>query len=65
LNNTIVVGSLALGLWLFYPAYFLSSRGVLWFQKRYGAKWSERLKKYRVYQALLGADLSTSWSWER
>jgi len=65
LNNTIVIGSLALGLWLFYPTYFLSSRGVLRFQKRYGTRLSERLKKYRAYQALLGADLSTSWSWER
>lgn len=65
LNNTVVVGSLALGLWLVYPAYFVCSRSVMWFQKRYGTSLAERLRKYRVYQALWGADLSTSWSWER
>ena len=57
MNNTIVIGSLALGLWLFYPVYFLTSRSVMWFQKRYGTKVAERLKKYRLYQAVLGADL--------
>lgn len=65
LNNTVVVGSLALGLWLFYPVYFLTSRSVMRLQKRYGARLSGRLKKYRLYQVLLGADLSTGWSWQR
>ncbi|NLF73468.1 MAG: TIGR03546 family protein [Candidatus Anammoximicrobium sp.] len=65
LNNTIVVGSLALGLWLFYPVYFLTSRGVRRLQERYGARLSERLQKYRLYQLLWGVDLSASWSWKR
>jgi len=65
LNNTIVIGSLALGLWLFYPVYFLTSRSVIRLKERYGERLSERLKKYRLYQVLWGADLSTSWSWGR
>jgi len=65
LNNTIVVGSLALGMWLFYPVYFLTSRSAMRLKERYGDRLSDRLKKYRLYQALLGADLSTSWSWEQ
>jgi len=65
LNNTTVIGSLALGLWLFYPVYFLTSRSVIRLRERYGERLSERLKKYRLYQVLLGADLSTSWSWGR
>ena len=63
LNNTVVMGNLALGLWLLYPVYHATSRSVMWLQRRYGVQLAERLKKYRVYQALLGADLSTTWSW--
>lgn len=65
LNNTIVMGNLTLGLWLLYPVYHLTSRSVMWLQRRYGERLAERLKKYRIYQTLLGADLSTSWSWGR
>jgi uncharacterized protein (TIGR03546 family) len=65
LNNTIVMGNLTLGLWLLYPVYHVTSRSAMWLQRRYGATLAERLKKYRLYQALWGADLSTSWSWGR
>lgn len=34
INNTVVVGSLAIGLWLFYPVYFLSYRGFVWNERR-------------------------------
>lgn len=33
-NNTVVVGSLVVGLWAFYPAYWLSCRGFLWNARR-------------------------------
>jgi uncharacterized protein (TIGR03546 family) len=33
-NNTVVVGSLAIGLWAFYPVYFLSHRGFVWNERR-------------------------------
>jgi uncharacterized protein (TIGR03546 family) len=65
LNNTAVMGNLTLGLWLLYPVYHLTSRTAMWLQRRYGVQLAERLKKYRLYQALWGVDLSTSWSWGR
>lgn len=65
LNNTVVMGSLTLGLWLLYPVYHLTSRGAMWLQRRYGDRLTGRLKKSRLYQALWGCDLSTSWSWGR
>jgi uncharacterized protein (TIGR03546 family) len=65
LNNTIVMGNLTLGLWLLYPAYHLTSRSVMWLQRRYGLALAERIKKYRIYQALWGVEQSTSWSWGR
>jgi len=62
LDNTIVIGNLTLGLWLLYPVYHLTSRSAMGLQRRYGEWLAERLRKYRIYQALYGADLSTSWS---
>lgn len=33
-NNTVVVGTLVIGLWAFYPTYWLSHRGFEWNRKR-------------------------------
>lgn len=33
-NNTVVIGSLVIGLWAFYPAYWLSYRGFAWNNRR-------------------------------
>jgi uncharacterized protein (TIGR03546 family) len=33
-NNTVVVGSLVVGVWAFYPAYWLSYRGFEWNHNR-------------------------------
>jgi uncharacterized protein (TIGR03546 family) len=48
LNNTIVFGSLVLGLVLFYPAYFLVGLAC----QRYRPWLVERLERYRVADAL-------------
>lgn len=48
LNNTIVFGSLVLGLVLVYPAYFLTWQAC----QRYRPWMVERLEKYRVAKAL-------------
>lgn len=33
-NNTVVVGSLVIGLWAFYPAYWFSYQGFAWYHRR-------------------------------
>lgn len=33
-NNTVVVGSLTIGLWAFYPAYWFSYQGFAWNNRR-------------------------------
>jgi len=56
-NNTVVLGSLLFGLWLFYPAYRLSE---LAFER--AQPWvAERLGKYRLVQLLRGAEIAASW----
>jgi uncharacterized protein (TIGR03546 family) len=51
-NNTIVLGSLVLGLLVFYPVYRLAkNRFAVW-----QPKWAERLRKYRLAKILLGAE---------
>lgn len=57
-NNTIVLGSFALGVALAAPA-FLISRPVF---AKYVPDWSERLQKYRLWQLLLGGELATKLS---
>ncbi|MCA9188420.1 MAG: TIGR03546 family protein [Pirellulaceae bacterium] len=57
LNNTVVLGSLILGLCLMYPIYRVS---YLLFEK-YQPKLAERLQRYRVGKALMGTDLATRW----
>ncbi len=51
-NNTIVLGSLVLGLMLFYPAY----RTSLPFFDRYTSKMSDKLKKFKLVQLLWGTE---------
>jgi uncharacterized protein (TIGR03546 family) len=53
LNNTVVLGSLLLGLWLFYPVYRLSELGFAHGRPRIG-QWVAR---YRIGQVLAGAEI--------
>ena len=58
LNNTVVLGSLLLGAWLFYPVYRLSEAGFA-----RGRPWLvERLKGRRIVQLLWGTEVAASWS---
>lgn len=57
LNNTVVLGSLLLGLWLFYPVYRLSE----FVFQRYQPWTVERLGKYRIVQLLRGAETAAGW----
>ncbi|MFC1597421.1 TIGR03546 family protein [Planctomycetota bacterium] len=57
LNNTVVLGSLLLGLWLFYPAYRLSE-----FVFEHYQPWAiEKLGNYRIVQLLWGAEMAAGW----
>lgn len=56
-NNTVVFGSLILGLLAFYPVY----RGSRWGFVRYSPVAAERMKRYRLYHVLFGTELLTSW----
>jgi len=57
LNNTVVMGSLALSLVLFYPAYHLA---WLLFD-RYQAQIGQRLQARRVDHVLAGAEAAARW----
>lgn len=53
LNNTVVLGNLLLGLWLFYPVYRLGEFAFDHYQP-----WAvEKLGKYRIAQLLWGAEM--------
>ena len=52
-NNTVVLGSLILGLALFYPVFRLIEIAAAWLAPRA----RDRLAKYRVGQMLLGVDV--------
>ena len=65
LDNTVVLGQLVLGLWLFYPVYRVTKLVAKGLAARYAAGLQEKCKKYRVYQLLFGADVATSWSLEQ
>ncbi len=52
-NNTIVMGSLILGLTLFYPVYRLT-RPLF---EKYTPVLSEKLQKYRIVQILWGTEV--------
>ena len=53
-NNTVVLGSFALGMALVLPAFFIS-RPVF---AKYVPDWSARLQKYRLWQLMLGTELA-------
>jgi uncharacterized protein (TIGR03546 family) len=57
LNNTVVLGSLVLGLVLFYPVYRLSKLGLA----RYRDRIVEKLQKYRAAKMLAGAEKLMRW----
>jgi len=52
LNNTVVLGSLALGLVLFYPIYHLTWEAF----NRHQTKIAAKLKDYQVDKVLAGAE---------
>jgi len=53
-NNTVVLGSLVLGLVLFYPAYRLSKPLFA----RYAPQIGDRLQRFRVVQVLWGTGIA-------
>ncbi len=55
LNNTVVLGSLIIGVVLFYPVYRISIPVV----KTYSPKVENRLKKFRIVQLLWGIELGS------
>jgi uncharacterized protein (TIGR03546 family) len=57
LNNTVVFGSLLLGIWLFWPVYHLGHRGFERLQPRVAAV----LERYRMSNVLAGAELAAKW----
>lgn len=57
LNNTVVFGSLLLGLWLFWPTCHLGTRGFTWLQPRI----AQLLERYRLTTVLAGTELAAKW----
>lgn len=57
LNNTAVVGQLAIALYLAYPAYWIATQYALRVQPRI----QERLKRSRLLRWLRGAELGARW----
>ena len=56
-HNTVVVGSIVVGLCLLYPVYRLSDFAAV----KYLPRATERLSKYRIYRVLFGTELATGW----
>ncbi|MCC6494444.1 MAG: TIGR03546 family protein [Pirellulales bacterium] len=61
LTNTVVVGQLLVGLYLFYPTYRTSLAAANYLQPRF----RDRLMKYRVIRWLKGAEVGAQWGLER
>lgn len=55
-NNTLVLGNFVLGLALYLPVYFLSKKGVLWYQ----ARLRETVLKWKIVQ-LVKASAFVRW----
>ncbi|AKL97519.1 TIGR03546 family protein [Endomicrobium proavitum] len=53
-NNTVVMGNLALGVILFYPAYFFSKKFILY----YRSHWREKIAKWRIVKLLTASSIS-------
>jgi len=58
LNNTIVVGSLALGIALFLPSFLLS----IWAVRCYRDKWREKIKNSKAVKVLKATKLYGTFS---
>lgn len=56
-NNTVVLGSLLLGLWLFYPVFRISQAAFARVQPLV----VERLRNYPVVQLIWGLETTGSW----
>lgn len=54
-NNTILMGSLILGVLLFYPAYRITKPQF----EKYAPPVAQRLKKYRIVKILWGTEVSS------
>lgn len=59
-NNTVVMGQLLIGLYLFYPAYFAAR----WIGARVQPRAMQFLMRYRVIRWLRGAEVGTQWGFE-
>ena len=59
-NNTVVMGQLLIGLYLFYPAYKAAHAVGLHVQPRI----TQRLMRYKVIRWLNGAELGVQWGLE-
>ncbi|MFH1920956.1 MAG: TIGR03546 family protein [Planctomycetota bacterium] len=56
-NNTVVLGSLLFGLWLFYPIFRITELAA-----RRCQPWAvEKLGKYRIIELLWGTEITASW----
>ncbi len=60
LTNTVVVGQLLIGVYLFYPTYRASLAVTNYLQPRI----RDRLMKYRVIRWLKGAEVGAQWGFE-
>ena len=60
LNNTVVVGQLAIGLYLAYPAYWLASQ----YARRLQPRLENWLKRSRAVRWLRGAEFSAHWGYD-
>ncbi len=56
-NNTVVLGSLLIGLYCFYPVYWFGCLFFEWFQPK-AAAW---VQKYRITRLLFGLDWGARW----
>lgn len=57
LNNTVVLGSFMIGIWLFLPLYHISQRLFATYHPRLVA----RLRKFKLIHLLEGSELAASW----
>jgi uncharacterized protein (TIGR03546 family) len=56
-NNTVVMGSFVIGVFLFYPIYRVSQTAFTILAPLA----AEQLNKYRIYHILTGTDFATRW----
>jgi uncharacterized protein (TIGR03546 family) len=59
-NNTVVMGQLLIGLYLFYPAYFVAC----WIGRRVQPRLMQFFMRYRVIRWLRGAEVGAQWGFE-